>query len=323
MLSKLLGKGIGRSFLSSKALLSSSSLLSSSLSSSSSSLLALGGLERGLSKNITSQSQRHIQIQKRKMHIQSIPMWEGSSNNYAYLVVDEGSRDAVIIDPASAEEVAPVLKEQIKDGKINLVAIVNTHHHWDHAGGNNKLLAYPEFKGKPVIGGKDCEGVTKTPKNGEGFTIGEINVKALYTPCHTQDSICWFMEDKSGKAIFTGDTLFHGGCGRFFEGTAEEMHTALNKTLAAVPDDTVVYPGHEYTKANVKFAVSVSQSKAVKALEAFADQNKETQGKFTIGDEKKHNVFMRMDDPEIQKATGETDPVEVMTKLRELKNNFK
>lgn len=69
--------------------------------------------------------------------------------------------------------------------------------------------------------------------------------------------------------------------------------------------------------------MSVSQSKAVKALEAFADQNKETQGKFTIGDEKKHNVFMRMDDPEIQKATGETDPVEVMTKLRELKNNFK
>ncbi|KAG4034112.1 hypothetical protein MFRU_003g00870 [Monilinia fructicola] len=261
------------------------------------------------------------------MHIQSIPMWEGTMNNYAYLVVDEKSRDAVIIDPANPEEVAPVLKEQIKEGKINLIAIVNTHHHWDHAGGNNKLLAHPEFKGKPIIGGKDCEGVTKTPKNGEGFKIGEIDVKALYTPCHTQDSICWFMEDGKGegvkKAVFTGDTLFHGGCGRFFEGTAEEMHTALNKTLAAVPDDTFVYPGHEYTKANVKFAVSVSQSEAIKALEAFADKNKQTQGKFTIGDEKKHNVFMRVEDPVIQEATGETDPVEVMAKLRELKNNFK
>ncbi|KAA8572799.1 hypothetical protein EYC84_003378 [Monilinia fructicola] len=242
-------------------------------------------------------------------------------------LVDEKSRDAVIIDPANPEEVAPVLKEQIKEGKINLIAIVNTHHHWDHAGGNNKLLAHPEFKGKPIIGGKDCEGVTKTPKNGEGFKIGEIDVKALYTPCHTQDSICWFMEDGKGegvkKAVFTGDTLFHGGCGRFFEGTAEEMHTALNKTLAAVPDDTFVYPGHEYTKANVKFAVSVSQSEAIKALEAFADKNKQTQGKFTIGDEKKHNVFMRVEDPVIQEATGETDPVEVMAKLRELKNNFK
>lgn len=72
-------------------------------------------------------------------------------------------------------------------------------------------LAHSEFKGKPIIGGKDCEGVTQTPKNGEGFKIGDISVKALYTPCHTQDSICWFMEDSTGKVIFTGDTLFHGG----------------------------------------------------------------------------------------------------------------
>ena len=72
-------------------------------------------------------------------------------------------------------------------------------------------LAHSEFKGKPIIGGKDCEGVTRTPKNGEGFKIGDIAVKALYTPCHTQDSICWFMEDSTGRVIFTGDTLFHGG----------------------------------------------------------------------------------------------------------------
>ena len=103
-------------------------------------------------------------------------------------------------------------------------------------------------------------------------------------------------------------------------------------------------PGHEYTKSNVKFALSVLQSEPVKALSAFAEQNKETQGKFTIGDEKvrsspsrteevtgirtmanhlqKHNVFMRPQDPEIQKATGSTDPIDIMTKLREMKNNF-
>jgi glyoxylase-like metal-dependent hydrolase (beta-lactamase superfamily II) len=109
------------------------------------------------------------------------------------------------------------------------------------------MFAHPEFKGKPVIGGKDCEAVTKTPANGETFHIGEgIEVKALYTPCHTQDSICWFMTDKASgeRVVFTGDTLFHGGCGRFFEGSAEEMHTALNKTLAALPDDTKVYVSH-------------------------------------------------------------------------------
>jgi hydroxyacylglutathione hydrolase len=101
------------------------------------------------------------------------------------------------------------------------------------------------------------------------------------------------------------------------------MHKALNVTLAALPDDTRVFPGHEYTKSNVKFALSVQPSEAVKALEAFAKNNKETQGKFTIGDEKQHNVFMRPQDPEIQKATGETDPVAIMAKLREMKNNFK
>ncbi|TAQ89607.1 Hydroxyacylglutathione hydrolase [Chlorociboria aeruginascens] len=183
------------------------------------------------------------------MHIQSIPMWTGSSDNYAYLVVDDKTKDAVVIDPANPDEgdlvdgdrVAPVLKEQINAGKINLTAIVNTHHHWDHSGGNGKLLSDPEFKGKTVIGGKDCEAVTWTPSHGESFKIGDIAIKALYTPCHTQDSICWFVEDSTGKAVFTGDTLFHGGCGRFFEGTPEEMHTALNKTLAAVPDDTKVY----------------------------------------------------------------------------------
>ncbi|KAF6836298.1 hydroxyacylglutathione hydrolase [Colletotrichum plurivorum] len=257
------------------------------------------------------------------MHIQSIPMWVGSSNNYAYLVKDEKTNEAVIIDPANPPEVTPVLKKAIAGNEIKLTAIVNTHHHWDHAGGNKKLLGDLGQPKLPIIGGKSCEGVTSTPAHGESFTIGSIAVKALHTPCHTQDSICWFMQDGDQKVVFTGDTLFHSGCGKFFEGNAEEMHTALNKTLAALPDDTVVFPGHEYTKSNVKFAASVLQNEAILKLQKFAEENKETQGKFNIGDEKKHNVFMRVDDPEIQKVTGEQDPVAVMAKLREMKNNFK
>ncbi|KAF7547328.1 hypothetical protein G7Z17_g7805 [Cylindrodendrum hubeiense] len=262
-------------------------------------------------------------IASRAMHIQSIPMWEGSSDNYAYLVVDDKSKDAVIIDPANPSEVAPVLQEAIKAGKINLTAIVNTHHHWDHAGGNLKLLTQLGIPKLDIIGGKACEGVTKTPQHGETFKLGSITVKSVHTPCHTQDSICFFMQDGDDKVVFTGDTLFIAGCGRFFEGTAEEMHEALNKRLAALPDDTVVYPGHEYTKANVKFGISVLQSEPVQKLQSYADNNTVTTGKFTIGDEKLHNVFMRVEDPEIQKATGETEPASVMAKLRELKNNFK
>lgn len=130
-----------------------------------------------------------------------------------------------------------------------------------------EIAQLSEFKALqlPVIGGKDCESVSRTPKHEETFQIGQkISVKALHTPCHTQDSICWLMEDGDEKVVFTGDTLFIGGkftmnsrpqtliystigCGRFFEGTPAEMHTALNKTLAGLPDDTKVYvntPSH-------------------------------------------------------------------------------
>ncbi|KAI9830480.1 MAG: hypothetical protein M1826_004717 [Phylliscum demangeonii] len=236
----------------------------------------------------------------------------GSGNNYAYLVVDEPTQEAVIIDPANPAEVLPVLQAQVEAKKIRLKGIFNTHHHGDHAGGNREMLQH--FTGLPVTGGADCDAVTRTPKNGEEFKIGQnISVTALHTPCHTQDSICYFVRDGDHRAVFTGDTLFIGGCGRFFEGTPEEMHAALNKTLAALPDDTKVYPGHEYTKANVKFAASVARTDPILKLQRFADAHPETQGQFTIGDEK---------DPLIQKATGKNTPVEVMAKLREMKNAF-
>ncbi|POS85757.1 hypothetical protein EPUL_002429, partial [Erysiphe pulchra] len=233
-------------------------------------------------------------VQARTMHIQSIPMWKGSGDNYAYLVIDDKSKDAVIIDPAHPVEVIPVLRKKMNDEQIHLKAIINTHCHRDHAGGNNIMASIGlSFEEIPIIGGKDCESVQVIPQNGYSFKIGNINITALHTPCHTQDSICWVMEDGKQKVVFTGDTLFHGeahistGCGRFFQGTAAEMNMALNKTLASLPDDTI---------------------------------NEETQGKFTIADEKRHNLFMRVNDPEVQKATGKTNPVEVMSELREMKN---
>lgn len=166
--------------------------------------------------------------------------------------------------------------------------------------------------------------MTSSPADGSTFSIGKnIRVTALHTPCHTQDSICWFMEDKTTneRVVFTGDTLFIGGCGKFFEGNGTEMNRALNEVLAALPDDTKVYPGHEYTKSNVKFLTKIDGgNEAVRALEKFADENKETQGKFTIGQEKLHNAFMRVTSDDMKKVTGKSEPSEVMAQLRELKN---
>ncbi|KAF3928907.1 hypothetical protein AA313_de0202418 [Arthrobotrys entomopaga] len=101
------------------------------------------------------------------------------------------------------------------------------------------------------------------------------------------------------------------------------MHEALNKRLAKLPNDTKVYPGHEYTKANIKFGLSILDNVPMQKLNKFATENLETQGKFTIQDEFKHNVFMMVEEPEVQQSTGETDPIKVMQKLRDMKNNFK
>ncbi|KAG1749031.1 beta-lactamase-like protein [Suillus paluster] len=221
-----------------------------------------------------------------------------SADNYAYLIIDEPSKKAAVVDVFNVEKVRAVAEQE----GVSIVAGITTHHHHDHSGGNK---AY-----------------------GDKFTIGDnIHVRCLATPCHTKDSICYHVTDSSNKSqsggVFTGDTLFQGGCGRFFEGTGEQMRASLSK-LATLPDDTIVYNGHEYTAGNIAFAKSVEpENPAINRLAKLAQENKVTTGLSTIGDEKEWNVFMRLDKAAIKQATGEEEPSAVMTKLRELKNNFR
>lgn len=170
--------------------------------------------------------------------------------------------------------------------------------------------------------------VSFTPPHEYKLSLGkDIEITALHTPCHTQDSICYYAVDKNSneKAVFTGDTLFNAGCGRFFEGTAEEMDIALNKILGSLPNNTYVYPGHEYTKSNLKFVQTVMDKTKNKALAKIIDyvkHHEKTTGVFTIGDEKKYNPFMMLEDKDIQDAAESYDRVQVMAKLRELKNKM-
>lgn len=255
------------------------------------------------------------------MHIESIPMRWGTGDNYAYLLIDSPSKNAWIIDPAAPKDIYNYLEG--KKLPFELKAIVNTHHHYDHSDGNEHFhKKYPDL---PVIAGKDSPLVSYTPTHQEVIDLGDnLSITALHTPCHTQDSICYYVTDsKTGeRAVFTGDTLFTSGCGRFFEGTGQEMDVALNKTLAALPKDTKVYPGHEYTKSNVKFSKTILQNDAMKALEKYVGGHEKTTGVFTIGDELEFNPFMRPDDPVVKAATGETSSGRVVTVLRELKNNM-
>ncbi|ODV93800.1 hypothetical protein PACTADRAFT_51549 [Pachysolen tannophilus NRRL Y-2460] len=257
------------------------------------------------------------------MHVRFIPMRWGSGDNYCYVITDSQSKDSWIIDPAEPDDIVPTLEKLSND--ISLKAIVNTHHHWDHSNGN-KFFSI-KYKGLPIIAGKDSPLVTYTPSHNEVIQLGtNIEIKALHTPCHTQDSICYYAIDKqtNEKCVFTGDTLFTSGCGRFFEGTAKEMNKCLNDILSSLPDDTVVYPGHEYTASNCNFSLKVMpRNKELQELAKFANKHEFATGHFTIKDEKLFNPFFRLnkDKEVVDFCKGLADPIQIMDFLRTAKNN--
>lgn len=145
----------------------------------------------------------------------------------------------------------------VSDQAVRLKSVLTTHHHWDHAGGNEKLVSKFSSSHGPlkVYGGDDRIGaLTDKVKQDDVIQLGNLTIRCLFTPCHTTGHICYFIESPAGeRAVFTGDTLFLGGCGRFFEGTASDMHAALIGKLSQLPDDTNVYCGHEYTIQNLAF----------------------------------------------------------------------
>ncbi|CAK5264697.1 unnamed protein product [Mycena citricolor] len=258
----------------------------------------------------------------RKMKIVPVPVRQ---DNYAYLLIDDATKTAAAVDPFDVDKVSAAAKGL----GVALVAAITTHHHEDHSGGNASFAA--KFPGAIIYAGSDkAPAATKLLKDGEEFTFGSnIRIKCLATPCHTQDSICYHATDASDPThpggVFTGDTLFIAGCGRFFEGTGEEMDNALSY-LASLPDETITYNGHEYTAGNVAFAKSIEPDNPdVARLEALVKANTITTGLTTIADEKAWNVFIRLQDAEVRRAVnvGQDAPRSaVMDALRTAKNKF-
>ncbi len=248
-------------------------------------------------------------------------------DNYAYLVEHQAegatAREAVVIDPS---EPGPVLAA-IRAAGAHLVAILCTHHHYDHVGGNVELAR--EFPGLRIYASAHdrgrLPGQTDDVVDGLVWPLAGMSVRALHVPGHTLGAMTYVIED----AAFTGDTLFLGGCGRLFEGTAAMMYQSLNGKLAALPPDTRVFCGHEYTQGNLRFAASLEPKQATIAARLERVQGMRKAGQPTVGaalrEEFVTNPFLRCDDPALRTALGmtsDTAPEEVFATIRRAKDRF-
>jgi hydroxyacylglutathione hydrolase len=256
------------------------------------------------------------------MDIVQIPLLR---DNYGYLIVCRETGEAAVVDPSEAEPVIARLEAE----RVRPVAILNTHHHRDHTGGNEALLA--RYPGMRVYGHRTDQaripGLNRPLDEGDEVEIGKWRGRVLFIPGHTRGHVAYLFE----RSLFCGDTLFAAGCGRLFEGTAAEMLSSLER-LKSLPEETLVYCGHEYTQKNLEFALTVeprnrdvaSRLEVVRGLRAAGKSTVPS----TIGAEKKTNPFFRSDSAEIH-ATLEKgcpglarDRLAVFTRLRELKDRF-
>ena len=244
------------------------------------------------------------------------------TDNYSYIIYNEKTLMAAVIDPSEAN---PVINE-VKKKNLKLKYILNTHHHYDHVGGNSKLK--DKYNCKVVGFEKDKNRIPKidiTLKDQQKWKNELFECEILHVPGHTSGHICIYI--KEINALFTGDTLFSLGCGRIFEGTYNEMFHSLNK-IKNFPKNTKIYCGHEYTEKNSDFCLSLDSNnpKLINKINKIKNyiQNDKPTIPSTLGDELECNIFLRFDNVEIQKQLGinSGDQIETFAKLRDLKDNF-
>ena len=239
------------------------------------------------------------------MQVEIIPCLQ---DNYSYLIIDDNTNSACVIDPSEAEPIINFLKNR----NINLKYILNTHHHYDHIGGNKDLKK--KFGSVIVAFKEDADRIPEIDilvEDNQVWQAENFIAKIIHVPGHTSGHICFHFFKE--KLVFTGDTLFSLGCGRIFEGTYKEMFESLNK-IKSLPEETKVFCGHEYTLNNSKFCIIYDHQNLnlKKKVESIKQQTQDRLPTIpsTIKDELECNIFLR------------TNDLESFSKLRDLKDNF-
>jgi hydroxyacylglutathione hydrolase len=247
-------------------------------------------------------------------------------DNYSYLVIDEDERVAAVVDCA---EVDPVLAAAEREG-VKITTVLATHHHFDHVGGNEEIA-----RRVPVRIYGNAEDAARIPaltdgvRAGESARVGRLAGEVIFIPAHTSGHIAYHFARE--RAVFTGDTLFAAGCGRLFEGNPAQMMASL-AALAALPDDTKVYCGHEYTVRNLEFAATLEPSNRAIADKLAWARARRAEGQptvpSTLASERATNPFLRTKSPELRESVrarfpdaGEDD-VKIFGYTRQLKDNF-
>ena len=253
-----------------------------------------------------------------------IDIFPARTDNYGYLVHDTATGKTAAIDAPDAK----AIKEAVARRGWTLTEVFITHHHTDHVEGIPVLkrdlgvtVTGPEAEQSKILG------LDVLVNPGDTVKLGESEFRVIETPGHTLGHIVYF--ETAGRHLFSADALFSLGVGRMFEGTPGPMWGGLLQ-LRALPDDVLVYCGHEYTEANAAFALTVDPKNAALKIRAAEVKRMRAEGRYTIpvslGMEKATNPFLRADLPALATAVGlmpGADPAEVFAKLRKAKDEFK
>ncbi|KAK9840088.1 hypothetical protein WJX74_003157 [Apatococcus lobatus] len=261
-----------------------------------------------------------LAFENSKVEVQRVPCL---TDNYSWLLIEKASGKTAIVDPAEAQPVIAAL--HARDAKLDF--ILNTHHHWDHVGGNEELKAK---YGAQIVGPKADEkripGIDVALSEGRTWKLGDLGMHVFDTPGHTRGHITLWFPD--ADVMFPGDTLFALGCGRLFEGTAPQMWQSLKKLLH-IPAATHVCCGHEYTQSNAKFAAHFDPTnEALQARKSSIDSLR-SQGLPTVpstfGEELETNPFLRPHDAALRKAHGiapDSSDEAAFAAIRKAKDSF-